>query len=372
MLNPQSLYGADVITRMRWAADGKMKVLTGLIRGGMHELIETACEKAEIRPEMIVRIAVVANPCMQQLFLGISTENLTTIPFEPVLRKTECIQAKSIWSDCDQAELWIIPDISGYVGADTVGCIVASKMQEIDKTVLMVDIGTNGEMVLGNKERMAACSTAAGPALEGAKIRFGMRAGQGAIDHVFLKDGKICCSVIGDTKATGICGSGLIDAVAVFLEMEIINTRGRIRNPEELPDYIKEIDGQRVVYLTDKVYITQADIREVQLAKGAIAAGIAMMTEYLGIEYKDISQVFLAGAFGSYIQRASACRIGLLPQELEKKICAVGNAAGKGAGRIVCSRECFNSLDKLLEKVEFLELASISGFQRCFAKCTGF
>ncbi len=375
MLNPQAPFGADVITRMQYALKGELETLTRLIRDGMEALVREVCIRSEIDPEEIQRISVVANPCMQQLFLGISPENLAKIPFDPVLTKTEIISAKTIFPFCGEAELLIVPDISGYVGADTVGCVLATKMPETEPLTLMVDIGTNGEMVLGNRKHMVACSTAAGPALEGAKIRFGMRAAQGAIEHIYLENEKLRCSVIGNTEATGICGSGLIDAVAVLLETGMINKRGRIQKAEDVPEFsecLKEMDGQRVVYLTEQIYLTQEDIREVQLAKGAIAAGITLMAEYLGVAIEEISHVLLAGAFGSYIRTESACRIGLLPQELEERMIAVGNAAGAGARIMACSKEHFQSVDALLEKVEFLELASLPGFQQCFAKKTGF
>ena len=208
---------------------------------------------------------------------------------------------------------------------------------------------------------MTACSTAAGPALEGAKIRFGMRGAPGAIDHVWVEDGKIRCSVIGGGEAKGICGSGLIDAVASLLELGLLNARGRLLADEEA-------DGERIARLTDTVYITQNDIREVQMAKGAIAAGISLMARELGIEISQIDKVLLAGAFGSFLKPESACRIGLLPDELLKKITAVGNAAGSGAKMMACSKDEFARTDELISHIEFIELASLPDFQREFAK----
>ena len=208
---------------------------------------------------------------------------------------------------------------------------------------------------------MTACSTAAGPALEGAKIKFGMRGAPGAIDHVWVEDGKIRCSVIGGGEAKGICGSGLIDAVASLLELGLLNARGRLQAPDGL-------DGERIVRLTDTVYITQNDIREVQMAKGAIAAGISLMARELGIGISQIDKVLLAGAFGSFLKPESACRIGLLPAELLEKITAVGNAAGSGAKMMVCSKDEFTRTDELISHIEFIELASLPDFQRKFAK----
>ena len=226
-------------------------------------------------------------------------------------------------------------------------------------------------MVLKVKDRMAACSTAAGPALEGARIRFGMRGANGAIDHVSLTEKDLNVHVIGEGKAIGICGSGLIDAVAAMKRAGILNRRGRIQTGKNLPDFagrIGEKDGERIFALTEDVYLTQQDIREVQMAKGAIAAGIELMAEELGIQTEEIDQVLLAGAFGSFLNADSACDIGLLPACLCGRISVIGNAAGSGAKMLACDQKELAYTDRLLERIEFLELASLPGFQRCFAK----
>ena len=240
------------------------------------------------------------------------------------------------------------------------GCVLSTELYKKEEITLMVDIGTNGEMVLGNKYRMIACSTAAGPALEGANIRFGMRGTNGAIDHVWLENGEVRCSVIGGGEAIGICGSGLIDAVAVGLEMGLLNKRGRIQNKDH------------IFHLTEDVHLTQDDILQVQLAKGAIYTGIQLMAKQLGLEVGDIQKVQLAGAFGSFLNPQSACRIGLLPEELLDRIEAVGNAAGSGAKMLACDKELLPLTEKLTRKIEFLELASLPEFSRTFAKAMNF
>lgn len=238
-------------------------------------------------------------------------------------------------------------------------------MYDMDKMTLLVDIGTNGEMVLGNKDVMIACSTAAGPALEGARICFGMRGAPGAVDHVSCSDGKLLTHVIGEKETVGICGSGLIDAAAVLLEAGWINKRGRIQ--KHCP-YYEELGEERIVRLTKDVYLTQNDIREVQMAKGAIAAGIVLMAGQLGISLEEIDQVFLAGAFGSFMNPHSACRIGLLPAVLETKIQAVGNAAGSGAKIAAMNRREFERAGELTKEIRFLELAELPDFQHVFAR----
>lgn len=362
MLNPQASYGADVISRIQCALAGEMDALTRAIRAGMSDMIAKCCRKAEITPSQVSVISAVGNPCMQQLFLGIAPSNLAAVPFAPVLKSTSAESAAAIFPECSNAVLLTIPDISGYVGADTIGCVLASQMYEAEETTLMVDIGTNGEMVLAHGGRMVACSTAAGPALEGANITFGMRGSAGAIDHVWTENGELRYSVIGDCEPTGICGSGIIDAVAALIELKLINKRGRIQATEEL-------DGQRIIRLSENIYLTQEDIRQVQMAKGAIAAGIHLMCEYLSITPAEIQKVILAGAFGSFLTPESACRIELLPKELSGKITASGNLAGVGAKMTALNKEQFAFTEELVKRIEFIELADMPAFQKTFAKC---
>ena len=356
MQNPQAVYGADVISRIRAALDGAMEQLTRLIRDGVTALIQTVCAEAGISPEQIGVVSVVGNPAMQQLFLGISPKNLAAVPFAPVLTRAKTVPCGQVLPICPKAQLLVVPDISGYIGADTMGCVLSAQVYQKEEITLLVDIGTNGEMVLGNREGLIACSTAAGPALEGANIRFGMRGRTGAIDHVWLEEGKLRYSVIGGGEAQGICGSGLVDAVAVGLRTGLLNRRGRIQNEDH------------VFYLTKQIYLTQEDIRQVQLAKGAICAGIRMMAKQLGLQMGDIDKVYLAGAFGTFLDPESACRIGLLPEELRKKICPIGNAAGSGAKMLACDRKLLPLTQTLAEKIEFLELAGLPDFPGTFAK----
>ncbi len=356
MPNPQRPFGADVISRIQRSQKGDREALTSAIRQGMTALLERCCKRAGTGPGQIGVVSVVGNPCMQQLFLGMDVDNLAAVPFAPVLTAARITPAREVLKICENAALLTVPDISGYVGADTVGGILASKLYAAEDTVLMVDIGTNGEMVLSRGGRMAACSTAAGPALEGANIQYGMNGSEGAIDHV-TADG---CTVIGGGKAKGICGSGLIDAVAVMLDAGILNKRGRV------------LTEDHCFALRDGVVLTQEDIRQVQMAKGAIAAGIRLMAEHLGIRTADIDRVILAGAFGSYMDPASACRIGLLPEELAGRITAAGNIAGSGSRMLAKDRKQLELAQTLIGQIEFLELANLPTFQRTFAKSMEF
>lgn len=356
MLNPQASYGADVISRIQHALHGHMEELTAAIRKCVADLAGRLCETAGIQPQQICKVSIVGNPAMQQLFLGILPDNLAQLPFSPVLTQAKTVAAKDFLPLLENAQLLIVPDISGFVGADTVACILATGLHEKEELTLLVDIGTNGEMVLGNKQRMVACSAAAGPALEGANIQFGTRGQNGAIDHVQLTDGQFRCSVIGGGEAVGICGSGIIDAVSVALDAGLINERGRIQAEDHR------------IQLTGRIHLTQEDVRQVQLAKGAIAAGIELMAAHLGVALQDIQKVYLAGAFGTFMDPASACRIGLLPSVLGPKITAVGNAAGSGAKILACSEQALYRAQDLVKQTEFIELASAADFQRCFAQ----
>lgn len=353
--NPQSAFGADVLSRIQHALKGHGPALTAAIRGCVADMTEKLLEKTGNR--RLDRVCIVGNPAMQQLFLGLPVENLTKIPFQPLLTKAEKAEAGEYIPAWAGADLLTVPDISGYIGADTVACILATGMNKSEKLTLLVDIGTNGEMVLGCKDRLVACATAAGPALEGSGIQLGMQAAAGAIDRV-EKD--FTCHVIGEEKAVGICGSGLLDAVAVALEQGLINERGRILRED------------RILPLTDGVFLTQDDIRQLQQAKGAIAAGIRLMATHLGVSLQDIETVYLAGAFGTFLDPHSACRVGLLPAELGEKIKPVGNAAGSGAMLMACSEKAFADTGALVSSVEHLSLAEAPDWARCFAQSMRF
>lgn len=354
--NPQSAFGADVVSRIRHALQGQLEALTAQIRSCLNDITASLCQAVKIGPGEIRIVSLVGNPAMQQLFLGISPKNLSQIPFSPILTQAKAVPAKPYLPLCENAQLLIVPNISGFVGADTVACVLASQMDAQDPITLLVDIGTNGEMVLGNRHRMVACSTAAGPALEGANIHCGMTAQTGAIDHVRLMNGQMHCSVLGNSTAKGICGSGLIDAVSAALEAELLNTRGRIQN------------DTKTISLTEQVFLTQEDIRQIQMAKSAIAAGISLMADHLGIPLTQIDRVYLAGAFGTFLDPDSACRIGLLPSALQGRIRPIGNAAGRGAKLLACDSRALEQAQQLISRIEHLELASLPAFPRRFAE----
>lgn len=339
--NPQGQFGADVISRIQYAMNEGGGQLSGCIRAAMEELAAKACAEAGISLQQVTGGAIVGNTAMHHLLLNIDPKPLVTPPYMPGV-----FEAMEVGERC---KVRILPNIAGFVGGDTVGCMVATRFDRQEEMTLLIDIGTNGEMVLGDKNCRIACSTAAGPAFEGAKISCGMRGAEGAVDHVWLEDGQVRYHVIGETEAVGLCGSGLLDLVAVLLDLEVIDESGRME--------------EKAYTLCEHVVLTQKDVREVQLAKAAIRAGVELLVEKLEISVDQIHQVLLAGAFGSFLTPASACRIGMIPPALQDRIRAIGNAAGEGAKLCALNRAEFDYSRRIAKETEFLELASLPQFQ---------
>lgn len=368
-VNPQSAYGADVIARIQYELehhDGRMKEE---IRACLVRLTREAAKTAGIPTEKIGLVSLVGNTAMHHLLMGLDVAPLVKPPYMPSVR--EAMELPADWLPVSpEARLRVLPNIAGFVGADTVGCMVSADFDRREKLTLLIDIGTNGEMVLGDRYRRLACSTAAGPAFEGARIRFGMRGAPGAIDHVVLTDGGLDCHVIGEGEAKGICGSGLLDAVYVLLQGGFVDESGRMC--PEVPGPWMTVDDQPAFRLRDGVYLTQKDIREVQLAKAAIRAGIELLLDTMGRERLEVRQVLLAGAFGSYLSPESACGIGMLPPELLDRVQAIGNAAGDGAKQCALQEGDYRRSIALAEETEFLELASLPEFQDCYVDCLPF
>lgn len=356
-VNPQNQYGADVISRIQYALEQDSLALRDTICRALSELILEVSSIAGIEPLQITTAAVVGNTAMHHLLLGIDPKPLVTPPYMPGVSEAMELPAEGIFPV--GGTIRVLPNIAGFVGGDTVGCMTAVGFDRLDELTLIIDVGTNGEMVLGDKNRRIACSTAAGPAFEGAKISCGMRGTEGAIDHVWLQNGEITYHVIGEGEAVGLCGSGLLDLIAVLLETAAIDESGYLSGG------VYQMEGTAVI-------LTQKDVREVQLAKAAIYAGIRLMVQHLGVEIEQIQKVLLAGAFGNYMDPASACRISMIPACLLDRIQPIGNAAGEGAKLCALSREEFEYSKRLAEHTEFLELASCPEFQDCYVDALEF
>ena len=357
-INPQNRYGADVISRIQYAMDGEGEQLKTVIRQALDSLTRSAAQQAGIRPEQIGVAAIVGNTAMHHLLLGIDSRPLTVPPYMPNVYEALEEKPEGLLPISPEGTVRILPNIAGFVGADTVGCMVSTRFDRQETLTLMIDIGTNGEMVLGDRNRRITCSTAAGPAFEGAKIQCGMRGETGAVDHVWLENGQVRYSVIGGGEAAGLCGSGLLDLVAVLLETGVIDESGRME--------------EKTYHLGGSVVLTQKDVREVQLAKSAIRTGVELMADRLGAAVEDIRQVYLAGAFGNYMNPESACAIGMIPPVLLEKIRPIGNAAGEGARLCALSAGEYDYSKALAAGTEFLELASLPEFNDSYVDYLSF
>jgi uncharacterized 2Fe-2S/4Fe-4S cluster protein (DUF4445 family) len=371
-LNAQARYGADVMSRLHFAVlGGGQDQFEALIRKQIGALIEQLLFSARKQDAEIADIVVVGNTVMHHFFCGIAAEPLAHFPFEPAEAGLRVFRSSALgWMLEGDPQVRFLPCLGGFVGSDVLAGILAAKLMDLDDLVGLVDLGTNGEIVIGNKEGLLCASTAAGPAFEGAKISMGMRASTGAISQVTVSlpldpllpeetkgwcgRGRVHCRVIGGGAPRGLCGSGLVDAVAVGLELGVIATCGRFSN------------GEASWMLAPPVALTQNDIRELQLAKAAIAAGIKLLMRRKGA--KELARLYLAGAFGNYIDRTSAQRIGLFdfpPERVE----AAGNTALLGAKLALFSLDGEDgSYADLRRRVAHVALNADPSFQDVFVE----
>ncbi len=327
VINTQIPYGADVVTRMEYALQGGGETLQRCLT----EQIGKLTEGVEIK-----RYVITGNTAMLHFLTGKSVEGMACAPYMPESLLGE-------WS----GNMYFPRCISAFVGADITCAVLASGMLE-KKTALLVDIGTNGEMVLHKDGRLLCCSAAAGPAFEGAEISRGMLAESGAIDRVYSENGKIRYTTIGDVPPRGICGSGLVDAIAMMLELGVLDDTGYLEEPYEIGD--------------SGIYILPEDVRQLQLAKAAIRAGMETLLHEAGCNYEEVECFYIAGGFGSYVDRAAAAGIGLIPEGLLDKVCVIGNAAGAGAALILQSERKLEESLRIAESAETLQLADSSYF----------
>lgn len=357
-LNEQAKHGADIMSRVELAVAGQgQEVLTKLVRDQLGQLVmELLGSLADRNGAGLKRVVVVGNTVMHHLFCGLSLEPLSHYPFEPQSPGLQTFTSGELgWGLTGNAEVRFLPCLGGFVGSDILAGVVATRLHESDSLVALLDLGTNGEIVLGNRQGLLCASTAAGPAFEGARISMGMRAATGAISEVSHRDGALHCRVLGNAAPRGLCGSGLVDAVAVGLEQAWIKPTGRLAQGES-------------IVLVEPVRLNQRDIRELQLAKGAIAAGLSLLLAQWGATYADLNKVYLAGAFGNYINQASARRIGLLhfPKDLVEP---AGNTALLGAKLALFSlHEHDGSYPEILAKTKHVSLNEDPRFQEAYVE----
>jgi len=387
MMNPQVAYGEDVMSRISYATKekGGLKRLNDAIIKGLNQIAAEVTKKATIKPADIVDMAIVGNTCIHHLFLKIDPRYLGKAPFPPAIHHSVDVKARDLGLKvASGAYVHVLPNEAGFVGADNVGVLIAEEPYNQDEMLLIIDIGTNGELILGNRKRLLSSSCATGPAFEGAEIRHGMRAAAGAIEKVKIdpKTKGVQFKVIANDKwntedkkigARGICGSGIFDVAAQMFLAGIIEKSGRfnmkvksprLRHDDTGPEFV--IAWAKETAIDHDIVICQKDIRAIQLAKGAMYSGAKIMMNRLGI--KKVDRVILAGAFGSYIDKTSAAIIGLFPDCDQERVYAVGNAAGDGARIALLNQDKRDEADYWARRVEYVELTLEPDFNRIFTQ----
>jgi uncharacterized 2Fe-2S/4Fe-4S cluster protein (DUF4445 family) len=384
-LNSQTAYGEDVITRLTIIKNDKknLNILNSAVVNDLNEIQFETCSIANVDPSRIYEASIVGNSVMHHIFLGLDPTNIGLSPFVPVIQKGLNIPTRNLNLNINKNGVaYIAPIISGFVGADTIGVILSSKIYNEKDLTLAIDIGTNGEIIIGNRKVLAVGSCAAGSALEGAHISNGMRAAAGAIESLKINPETLDVnfSTIKGKKPIGICGSGLVDAVAEMLKSKILTRSGNFNKDLINQERMKKNDKTYEFVIAKKdetslgkeITITQNDIRQLQMAKAAFYSGTRLILKSLGNSNLKIKQIFLAGAFGNYINSENAKFIGMIPDIPFENIHQIGNAAGIGAQYCLLNVELRNKAEQLLKKTKYIEIAIKEEFQKEFAEAMYF
>jgi uncharacterized 2Fe-2S/4Fe-4S cluster protein (DUF4445 family) len=367
ILNAQQPFGADVISRISaiMMDDGALAMLQKHAHETLQKLTDEVCAEGGVDPSEVYEVVVAGNQTMIQIALGIDPEPLSMAPFTVVARRMpEATAADFGVTVHRRAPAVMFPALGAYVGPDIVAGILATGITLDRRVRLFIDVGTNSEIVLGSSAKTLATAAPAGPAFEAAQIRCGMRAADGAIEGVKIVEGEIELTVIGDVAPVGLCGSGLVDAVAELLGAGILDHSGRF--VLDSSERLGKIGEENVFYLSDEVFLSQRDVRELQFAKASIATGWGILCRDLGVEPEEISQVLLGGSFGSYLSAASAVKIGLVPKLPLVRIVSAGNVAGEGAKIAALSVTERAAANAILEEVEYVELSGRTDFNDLF------
>lgn len=387
-LNSQIRYGTNIIGRIQHVRErkGGLKRLRELLIRDINLIIKRLLATFGLKAHNMFVAVAAGNTTMQHLLLGLDPSGIAEAPFTPVITEGVAFRTNQLGLHMNpEAMLYVLPAKSGYIGGDLTGFILASGAAEEDeKIILGLDIGTNGEIFLGNRHRMLTCSAAAGPALEGARITHGMIAKAGAIEGFRVENGHLQYNVIGNVKPKGICGSGLVDLAAVLLHYGVLDSEGligpdRIReagelfgsrlvanNPAGLHDFIVAMPEETINQ--DPILLCQKDVRELQLAKSAIAAGTRLLMQELGVTIDDVDQICLAGALGNYMNPYSAMRIGLIPQTDPEKVVPLGNAAATGASMVLLSKRYWAQSVEIADRLRHMELSVHPDFYDLFVE----
>ncbi len=364
--NPQGVHGADLMSRLSYAIQGEAQYdeLVTLVRQAAVQMLERLRSRAGAGPDEVVAMTLCGNTAMHHLFLGLPVDDLAVSPYQPAVLDGYEAAIEGL------PPVYALPNIAGFVGADAVAAGLAAGIDRGDGTILVVDIGTNGEMLLRHKGQVYACSAPAGPAFEGGEISQGMRAGPGAIETVAFDGRDLAVGVIKGAPARGICGSGLLDGIAALLDARLLDWMGRVK--AEGPAAGRVPPGAMAVELAPAVSLTQKDIRALQLAKGAIRSGIDLLLSVAGIGPGDLDAILLAGAFGNYLRRESAIRIGMLPPIEPNRVRPIGNAAAAGAKLALLSREGRERAERLAREARWIDLATHPDFEEIFMDALNF
>jgi uncharacterized 2Fe-2S/4Fe-4S cluster protein (DUF4445 family) len=380
-MNPQTSFGEDVISRISYANNTRngRKILQTRLVETLNQLIQDLCSRVnetnlDIKPEYIVEAVVVGNTAMHHLFAGLPVHQLGTAPYVPAASESLEIDANRIGLNiAPGAKVFLPPNIAGYVGADHVAMLLATGIWPSSKTKIALDIGTNTEISLCHNNQLVACSCASGPAFEGAHIKAGMRAAPGAIERVQIINGELRIQTIDNVSPIGICGSGILDAIACLRQVGALDRRGSLLSSQPA---VRNLDNKREFVLVDHsnsgngqdIVITRQDVNEIQLAKGAIRTGIDALIETIGIKAEDIEEFIIAGAFGTYINIPSAIEIGMFPSLPLDRFQQVGNAAGVGALQMLLSLNHRVQAEEIAKHASYLELSTYPNFSNLFSQ----
>jgi uncharacterized 2Fe-2S/4Fe-4S cluster protein (DUF4445 family) len=375
-LNPQSKFGEDIITRITFTMKDikSMAEINRCIIEGINSLIKEACNNAEISSNEILDVSVAGNTAMHHIFLGISPHYLSLAPYPPVLSRGFEVRALDLGLNTNiGSRVYLLPVVAGFVGGDAVADVIATGIHSANDLSMLIDIGTNAEIILGTKKKLVSCSCASGPAFEGSHIRHGMRASKGAIERIWIdpRSFDVSFKVIGNTKPVGICGSAVVEGIAEMLRTGIIDSRGRmnqnnksIRKKNDSLEFL--IADRSDSGINDDIVITQSDIREIQLAKAAVYTGISILMKHMRVKPKEIKKFYLAGAFGTYIDPTSAIDLGMFPEIPLERIQFVGNTAGSGARMTLISNPTRKLVERIIKKIDYIELGANPNFQKEF------
>ena len=386
LLNPQQRFGADLISRINYSRTESKGVakLTRVLLAALNAGIDVLLTRHSLKRGQLLLAAIAGNTVMLHTLLAVSAQSIAIAPFTPVFTAALEFKAPEIGLKIATAGMVkLLPAVSGYFGADLMADLLAIDFP-VDQWNLLLDIGTNGEIILGKGERLLACSAAAGPAFEGGNISWGMAAIPGAISSYCFNQGQVNYTTIAGAKARGICGSGLVDLIAELLKAGLLDNTGAFRNKNKLPatagGLITDYKGRPAFRVApapetasgEDIILTQQDIREFQLARGAIMAGIKILLKEAGIDFSALAHLYLAGGFGNYIEPANAVAIGLVPAPLAEKVVKVGNGAGTGAKLYLLDQDLKDYSDQLRKKVTYIELSSRKDFQAEFIDSLNF